>query len=65
MADKVKYPGMPTSRFQEKEKGSLKHSMLNSVSPKCHWVLYAEQGKHKIEVDLAKGLPTGVPGELR
>ena len=25
----------------------------------------AELGDHKIEVDLAKGLPTGVPGELR
>jgi hypothetical protein len=27
--------------------------------------IQAELGKHKIEVDLAKGLPTGVPGELR
>ena len=25
----------------------------------------AQLGNHKIEVDLAKGLPTGVPGELR
>lgn len=27
--------------------------------------IQAELGKHKISVDLSKGLPTGVPGELR
>ena len=27
--------------------------------------IQAQLGKHKIDVDLAKGLPTGVPGELR
>ncbi|GAB3908142.1 hypothetical protein GCM10028803_43200 [Larkinella knui] len=28
-------------------------------------IIQAELDKHKMEVDLAKGLPTGVPGELR
>jgi hypothetical protein len=27
--------------------------------------IHAKLGKHEIEVDLSKGLPTGVPGELR
>lgn len=28
-------------------------------------IIQTQLGKHKIEVDLSKGLPTGVPGELR
>jgi hypothetical protein len=28
-------------------------------------IIQTQLGKHKTEVDLAKGLPTGAPGELR
>jgi hypothetical protein len=28
-------------------------------------IIEAQLDKHKIEVDLAKGIPTGVPGVLR
>jgi len=28
-------------------------------------IIQAQLGKYKTEVNLAKGLPTGVPGELR
>jgi hypothetical protein len=36
-----------------------------SITSKSSGTIQAELGSHKIDVDLAKGLPTGVPGELR
>ena len=35
------------------------------IRSKSSGIIQAELGTHKIEVDLAKGLPTGVAGELR
>jgi hypothetical protein len=49
-----------------KKKGFLKaqHVIFNLTS-RSSGTIQAELGKHKISVDLAQGLPTGVPGELR
>ncbi|HEX8022408.1 hypothetical protein [Mucilaginibacter sp.] len=49
-----------------KKKGFLKaqHVIFN-VTSMSSGTIQAELGKHKISVDLAHGLPTGVPGELR
>lgn len=35
------------------------------ISKMSSGIIHAKLGKHEIEVDLSKGLPTGVPEELR
>lgn len=49
-----------------KRRGFLKAQDVKfSVIKKSSGIIQAELGKHKVSVDLAHGLPTGVPGELR
>jgi len=49
-----------------KRQGFLKAQNVKfNISSKSSGNIQAELGDHKIEVDLSKGLPTGVPGELR
>jgi hypothetical protein len=49
-----------------KRKGFLKaQNVTFRIRSMSSGTIQAELGKHKIEVDLSKGLPTGVPGELR
>lgn len=49
-----------------KRKGFLKaQNVIFRIRSMSSGTIKAELGKHKIEVDLSKGLPTGVPGELR
>jgi hypothetical protein len=49
-----------------KKKGFLKaQHVIFSVTSRSSGTIQAELGKHKISVDLAQGLPTGVPGVLR
>jgi hypothetical protein len=49
-----------------KRKGFLKAQNVNfQITKMSSGTIQAELGSHKIEVDLSKGLPTGVPGEIR
>ena len=49
-----------------KRKGFLKaQHVIFRITRMSSGTIQAQLGNHKIEVDLAKGLPTGVPGELR
>lgn len=49
-----------------KRKGFLKAQDVKfRITKMSSGTIQAQLGTHKIDVDLAKGLPTGVPGELR
>lgn len=49
-----------------KRKGFMKAQNVKfRISSMSSGTIQAELGKHKIEVDLSKGIPTGVSGELR
>jgi hypothetical protein len=49
-----------------KQNGFLKATNVKfRITSMSSGTIQAELGVHKIEVDLVKGLPTGVPGELR
>lgn len=53
-------------RVSGRQNGFLKAKDVHfSTNRMSSGTIKAQLGAHKVEVDLAKGLPTGVPGELR